>query len=61
MRGNPLENEQRSNCCSRRSFLGYAGGALAAGALSSSFAGDTSPPNSTVAQPNRARRPASPR
>ena len=53
MRSNPLTNK-RHGSCSRRTFLGCAGCALAAGALSSSFAGDASPPNSTAAQPNRA-------
>jgi hypothetical protein len=48
-----LKNERHANGCSRRSFLGCAGGTLAASALSSSFAGDTSLPKSVAAQPNR--------
>jgi len=54
MRGNPLKNERHSNGCSRRSFFGCAGGALTASALSWSFAGEMSPPNSTATQPGRA-------
>jgi hypothetical protein len=46
MRGEFLHNQRSENGCSRRKFLGYAGGALAAGALSSSLAGETPPGHS---------------
>ena len=45
-----VKKERYGNCCSRRNFLGCAGGALAASVFSSSFAGDTSPPNAMAIQ-----------
>ncbi len=54
MRSDLLNSQRHGNSCSRRRFLGYAGGALAAGTLGSSLAAETSPPNSPMAQPDRA-------
>jgi hypothetical protein len=54
MRGGTFDIERHEKGCSRRRFLGYAGGALAAGALSSSFAAETSPPNAAAAKPGGA-------
>jgi hypothetical protein len=53
MSGNRIKNEHGDNGCSRRRFLGYAGGALAAGAMGSSWAGAASPPDSAAAPSDR--------
>ena len=50
-----LKSDRFGTHCSRRSFLGYAGGTLAAGALNSSFAKETSPPDSAAPQHDHAR------
>ena len=49
MRGDDLKNERCGNGCSRRKFLGYGSGALAAGTLSTTFAEEASPPSAASA------------
>ena len=51
----PQKKMRRVEGCSRRQFFGYASGALAVGALGSSFAGETSPPDSATAPAGNAQ------